>query len=131
MKWLIAIRNFVGIDRKRFVWELVIAVCVWLVGYGLSSISNRATLQNCQDERTELLRVNAQNQAMVDSVFWTGRLAHSQQIIHQKEQENHDLREKMARDSVQHLSELDAVRAINEYIQKTRIHGRGRQREPG
>ena len=133
MKWLIAIKNFVGIDRQRFVWEIAIAVLVWGVGYGLSWFMNRQTLQTCQDERTVLLRQNANAQALIDSVRWAGRMAQKDLIISQKEQQYHDLREKMARDSVQHLSDLDAIRAINNYLHTKRPtpNGRGRQREPG
>ncbi|WP_421830221.1 hypothetical protein [Larkinella sp.] len=116
MKWIIKVIRFVQLDRKRFLWELVVGALVWAVGFALSWLTSQSSLQTCQDERTALLRENSRRQALFDSIQYAGQLAHGQQIISTQQQRIHDLQEKMVRDSLQHLSELDALRAIVDYV---------------
>ncbi|MGM9510197.1 hypothetical protein ACS5NO_20850 [Larkinella sp. GY13] len=116
MKWIIKVIRFVQLDRKRFLWELVVGGLVWAVGFALSWLTSQSSLQTCQDERTALLRENSRRQALFDSIQYAGQLAQGQQIISTQQQRIHDLQEKMVRDSLQHLSELDALRAIVDYV---------------
>ena len=117
MKWIKPLLTFILSNRQRFVWEIVIAAVVWALGYSLSWVTSRNTIQNCQDERTVLLTEKAKNQQLIDSVYYAGKLAEKQQLINRKNEDIHLLTEKIVRDSVRHLSELQSVRAINHYIE--------------
>ena len=119
------IRKFFGFilnDPLRFFGEIAMAVLIWLMTWGLSRVSKNVDLRNCQDERTLLLKTNSDNQRLTDSLYYSGRLAEVQAIIKKKDEDILTIREKMARDSVRHKSELESIRAINEYIGQ---HGGG------
>ena len=116
MKWIRTLLNFITSNRQRFVWEMALAAGIWVLGYGLSWLTSQSTIQNCQDERTALLAEKARNQQLIDSVYYAGKLAEKQQTINRKDEAIHLLTEKITRDSVCHLSELESMRAINHYI---------------
>lgn len=120
MKWLQTLLTFILSNRQRFVWEMALAAAIWVLGYGLSWLTSQNTIQNCQDERTALLAEKAKNQQLIDSVYYAGKLAEKQQTINRKDEDIHLLTEKITRDSVRHLSELESMRAINRYIKSGR-----------
>lgn len=122
MKWLWLLLNrvgqFVRRDRSRFTWEIIIAVVVWFVGYGLNWIFSQQTLQNCQDERTELLRQIRHAQGIQDSIRYAGQLAEKDQLIHKQNEQILDLHERIARDSIYQRSLLQSIERINNYVER-------------
>ncbi|RAJ94204.1 hypothetical protein LX87_04089 [Larkinella arboricola] len=116
MTWLLNFWKWINRDWKRFVWEIVVAVVLSVVGWGISELLNSQTLQTCQDERAVLLKQSARSQAIMDSIVYEGLLAIKQRELSEKDAQILDLKQKIVSDSIQHLTDLEAVRAINEYI---------------
>lgn len=120
------IRNFFGFvlnDPVRFGGEIAMAILIWMVTWGLGKVSDNIELRNCQDERTMLLKSYSENQRMTDSLKYSGQLSEQKAIIEKKNEDILKLNEKMARDSVRYLSELESIRAINEYVSGQRKLG--------
>lgn len=124
MRWFQEVRAWVVRDWKRFAWELaaagMLAAVGWFVGYWL----NEGTLQACQDERTELLRQNAAGQAILDSVKFAGIIAGKDLVISKKDEAILVLQQKIKSDSIAHLSDLDAIWSINDYVENRKPSGR-------
>lgn len=108
--------QFINLNKWRFVAEVVVALISYGVGYGINQLTNQATLQACQDERTELLRQNADKIAAQEAVKYAGIIAGLQTKITEANEKYLLQKQQNASDSIQHLTELEAVRAINQYI---------------
>lgn len=115
---LVELWAWIGRDWKRFVWELALAAALAGISWALGYFLNNGTLQACQDERTVLLKQSRQYQAAMDQLKYEGQLAAKDQVINGKNEEILALKQKASSDSILHLSDLEAVRAINQYIQK-------------
>ncbi|GAB3790233.1 hypothetical protein GCM10028818_60070 [Spirosoma horti] len=111
---IINLSSFIRSNYNRFFWEAVSVAISAAIGFGVSYFLNRATLELCQDERTELLKLNADNQAVADSLKWSGRVAVQTSKVKTLENENNKLREQMALDSAARMSELETLRSINQ-----------------
>lgn len=116
LKFLKIAWQFINLNKWRFVAEVVVAVISYGVGYGINQLTNQATLQACQDERTELLRQNADKIAAQEAVKYAGIIAGLQTKITEANEKYLLQKQQNASDSIQHLTELEAVRAINRYI---------------
>ncbi|MVM39481.1 hypothetical protein GO730_20955 [Spirosoma sp. HMF3257] len=118
MTWLLTLWSWIRQDWKRFGWEVALAAILAGVSWGVGYFLNNNTLQACQDERTVLLKQTRQLQAEVDKIHYEGLLSAKDLQISAKDEKILELNRKIASDSIQHLSELDAIRAINQYVQK-------------
>ena len=106
--------------RTRLLWEVVAVLLTFGVGYLVSHFSNRVTLQACQDERAVLLRQNSLHQATLDSLHYAAKIALKDQQILQKDENILLLYQRLRSDSIAHLTELQAIRAINAAIKRNR-----------
>jgi hypothetical protein len=116
MMWLLNFWKWIRRDWKRFAWEVVAAVFLSVVGWGISELLTSQKLAGCQDERAVLLKQSTRNQAILDSIVYEGLLAIKKLEISEKDAQILDLKQKIASDSIQHLTDLQAVRTINQYI---------------
>ncbi|QHV97946.1 hypothetical protein [Spirosoma endbachense] len=124
-------RAWIARDWKRFVWEVAVAGVLASVSWGVGYFLNNRTLQSCQDEREVLLKQASEFQRVNDQLLYEGLLSAKDILISEKDDEILALKRKVASDSIQHMSDIDAIRAINQYIKEGNAGGRGRQREPG
>ena len=106
--------------RTHLIGEAVIGIVTFGVGYLVSHCTNQTTLQTCQDERATLLKQHGQHQALIDSLHFSAKLAQKDQQILQKDEEILLLSQRIRSDSIAHLSELEAMRAINAAIKRKR-----------
>jgi hypothetical protein len=106
--------------RTRLLWEIVAVLLTFGVGYLVSHYTNKNTLQACQDERAELLRQNSRHQATLDSLHYAAQIAQKDQQILQKDEEILLLNQRLRSDSIAHLSQLEAMRAVNARIKQAR-----------
>lgn len=106
--------------RTRLLWEIVAVLLTFGVGYLVSHYTNKNTLQACQDERAELLKQNSHHQALLDSLHYAAKIAQKDQKILQKDEEILLLYQRLRSDSIAHLTELQAMRAVNAAIKRNR-----------
>lgn len=104
--------------RSRVLWEILAVIISLAIGYLISHFSGKSDLQACQDERQVLLRQNSQHQAVLDSIHYAGAIATKELQILQKDEQILLLRQRLRSDSIAHLSELEAVRAINQALRR-------------
>lgn len=106
--------------RTRLLWEIVAVLLTFGVGYLVSHCTNQSVLESCQDERATLLKQNSQHQALIDSLHFSAKIAQKDQQILQKDEEILLLSQRIRADSIAHLSELEAMRAVNARIKQAR-----------
>lgn len=104
--------------RSHLLGEVVVVVLTFGVGYLVSHCTNQNTLQTCQDERAVLLKQHGQHQALLDSLYFSAKLAQKDLQIFQKDEEILLLSQKLRSDSIAHLSELEAMRAVNKALKQ-------------
>lgn len=102
--------------RSRLLWEVVAVIFSMVIGYLVSHFSNHTTLQACQDERTALLKQHSRHQALLDSLHFAAKIEQKDQQILQKDETILLLSQRIRSDSIAHLTELQAIRAINQHI---------------
>ena len=104
--------------RSRVLWEIVAVIISIAFGYLISHFTGKTDLRACQDERELLLRQHRQNQIIVDSLRFSRQIATKDYQISQKDEEILLLRQRVRSDSLAHLSELEAIRAINQALRR-------------
>ena len=104
---------------NRVLWEVVAIVISLAIGYLISHFSGKSDLRACQDEREVLLRQNSHHQAVLDSLHYSALLANQNNQLLQKDEEILLLSQRLRADSIAHLSELQAMRAINRIIKSS------------
>ncbi|MBO9640534.1 MAG: hypothetical protein J7576_20355 [Siphonobacter aquaeclarae] len=116
LSFLPAVAGFFRSNQNRFLGEILAAVLGTLLGWAINHFTSSASLEACRDEREKLLAQHARTQAVIDSVRFAAVLASKDKQILQLHETILFERQKAASDSIRHLSELDAIRAINAYI---------------
>lgn len=106
--------------RARLLWEIVVAVLTFGVGYLVSHCTNQSVLETCQDERATLLKQHGQHQALLDSLHFSAKISQKDLQILQKDEEILLLSQRIRSDSIAHLTELEAMRAVNAAIKRKR-----------
>lgn len=104
--------------RNRLLWESVAIALTFLMGYLVSHCTNQVTIRACQDEREALLKQHRQHQAVLDSLHYAVKIALKDQQILQKDEEILLLSQRLRSDSIAHLTELQAIRAINATLKR-------------
>ncbi|MCA0229869.1 MAG: hypothetical protein LCH91_05355 [Bacteroidetes bacterium] len=104
--------------QNKLLWEAVAIALTFLIGYLVSHCTNQSVLESCQDEREALLKKNSQHQAMLDSLHYAAKIAQKDQQILQKDETILLLQQRLRSDSIAHLSELEAIRAINATLRR-------------
>jgi hypothetical protein len=116
MIWLSNVWAWIRRDGKRFVWEVVTVVLVAGLSMGITYLLTSKADQVCMDEAAAMKQQWLAEQAEMDRINYEGMLDEREQIITDQDETINGLQKKIASDSIQRLSELDAVRAINGYI---------------
>ncbi|GAB3892423.1 hypothetical protein GCM10028803_05230 [Larkinella knui] len=109
-----ALLQFIRQDGRRFAWEMGLAMLVSAVGWAVGYFLNQRSLQTCQDERVELLRQVRADEAFRLSIEYGQKLKEKDLLLLDKANEILELRKKMALDSADRLSLVEAMRAINQ-----------------
>lgn len=118
------IKTWIKRDPRRFIWEVASVAFFASIGWGVNYVLNHWSHQVCQEEAEAMKQQWLLQQAEMDRIAYEGQLAEKDQLISYKDGEINDLRRKVASDSIIHLSDLAAVRAINQYINKGKAGGR-------
>lgn len=114
---------FAALRIKLIAAAVLLFVAAAAGGYGVAWYRGKQALSTCQTEANALLKQQLQAQALTDSVKFADRLAAKDRQLLTQYAITLSFQEKVARDSVQHLSELQALRAVNAYIERGRQRG--------
>lgn len=125
----------ISIKIPRWLYLALTAIAVVSAAYWIGSSRNadmlektRQQLLTCQQEQiTDKKKIGGLERQM-DTLAYTGKMLELKQQIARKNEQIQDLLDKRSRDSIAHLSQLQALRAIIDYHKKGE---RGRLYSPG
>lgn len=121
-------------DTRRLLGQILGMLIALGIGWSVEYLRSTRPLSR---QNTQFRQQLTQANALLDSITYQGRLASQGQLLRQKDEQILRLQENAKRDSLRHLSDLDAIRAINDYIEGADTRAgypspiRPRQREPG
>ncbi|SFD46742.1 hypothetical protein [Spirosoma endophyticum] len=100
---------------KRILIEVVVAVILTAATWMVCQYVNGRENLVCMEEKEAMRQQWLAQQAEIDKVIYESRLKTSDSLLTVKDDKILLLQLKMVSDSIQSLSDLEAVRAINEY----------------
>ncbi len=108
--------------RRLLFWGCIIAFVLGIAGGSIITHNiTSSTLERRHEKALQTARDSARIlQAQFDQIQFAGSLAAKELQITQQKDENLTLQARIRSDSIQHLSDLQAVRGINAYIKSGR-----------
>lgn len=88
---------------------------------GITCIATKAYWKHrCAEQLKQMTAKIEEKQAFLDSVYYAGKLAEKERIVLEKQDQLYVLQQKAIADSIHHLTELQSMRSVINYIRRKR-----------